>query len=107
MGSNWKTCCFNGIDTEQFGCHARANDTALLNRSSVEPLDLKRTNRDTTVDKPFVFFWFLELQQSRRGSRANDPLLLGRRAIDQLLNRSFGARRRRSLLVTDSAESED
>ena len=107
MGPHRSTGGFHRIDAQQFGCHAGAQEAAPLNRSTVEPLGLKRTNRNTAVDQAGVRCWVLQLEQSRCPSGANDPLLLGRRAIDQLLNRSFGARRRRSLLVTDSAESED
>tara|TARA_B100000405_G_scaffold169044_1_gene118246 strand:+ start:225 stop:464 length:240 start_codon:yes stop_codon:yes gene_type:complete len=78
----------------------------MLNRSTVEPLGLKRTNRDTAVDKAAIRFWVLQLEQGRRGSRADDPLLLGRRAIHQLLDRSFRGGEQRTPFVTDSAEGE-
>jgi len=98
---------FHRIDAQQFGCHARAQDAAPLNRSTVEPLGLKRTNRDTAVDEAGVRCWVLQLEQSRRRSGADDPLLLGRRAIHQLLDRSFRCGEQRSPFVTDSAESEN
>lgn len=45
---------FHRIDTQQFGRHAGAQEAAPLNRSTVEPLGLKRTNRDTAVDEAGV-----------------------------------------------------
>ena len=62
MGPNRSTRCFHRIDTQQFGCHAGAQDASLLNRSTVEPLDPKRTNRDTAIDKALISFWVLQLE---------------------------------------------
>jgi hypothetical protein len=98
---------FHRIDAQQFGCHAGAQEAAPLNRSTVEPLDPKRMNRDTAVDKARISFWALQLEQGRRGSRADDPLLLYRSAIHQLLDRSFRCGEQRSPFVTDSAEGEN
>ena len=102
MGPNRSTKFFHRIDTQQFGCHAGAKDAPQLNRSTIEPLGLKRTNRDTAVDKARIRFWALQLEQGRRGSRADDPL-----AIQQLLDRSFRGGEQRIPFVTDSAESEN
>ena len=107
MRPNRSTRCFHRIDTQQFGCHAGAQDASLLNRSTVEPLGLKRTNRDTAVDKARIRFWALQLEQGRRGSGADDPLLLYRSAIHQLLDRSFRGGEQRTPFVTDSAKSEN
>ena len=106
MGPHRSTGGFHRIDAQQFGCHAGAQEAAPLNRSTVEPLGLKRTNRDTAVDKARIRFWALQLEQGRRGSRADDPLLLYWSAIHQLLDRSFRGGEQRTPFVTDSAESE-
>ena len=106
MVPNRSANSFHGIDSEQLRCHARANDTTPLNRSTVEPLDLKSTNRDTTVDKAGLLLRALQPEQSRCRSRTDEPLLLSRRAIHQLLGRSFRGGMQRTPFVTDSAESE-
>ncbi|AII48111.1 hypothetical protein KR52_02920 [Synechococcus sp. KORDI-52] len=98
---------FYRVNTEQLSCHARANDSSSLNRGTVKPLGLKGPNRNTAIHKRGLLLWVLQLEQSRRGSRADDALLLGRRAIHQPLDRNFRVGELRTPFVTDSAKSEN
>ena len=107
MGPHRRTNRFDWIDAEQFGSHPGTNHASLLNRSTVEPLGLKRPNWHTAVNKAAVFFSVLQLEQSRCGSGSDDPLLLDRRAVHQLLDRNFRGGEQRTPFVTDSPESEN